>query len=234
MSYIGVLAVGLIISFYFCYERRKGFSSDLLILKTISSLGFLLFGFVAIALTFKNGNYSFYGPCILFGGILGLCGDIFLDLKGVHEEFKDKYMMVGFVSFFICHIFYNLAIYKFNGFSLKWIILCIIISLIVAAINISLDKKLQLEYGKYKFIVFAYSSILILTTVSAIFSMILNGYSAARLLMLIGGVMFILSDVILSYTFFKKNCDGESWYIINHLTYYIAQYAIMSSIIFVK
>lgn len=230
MSYLGVLAVGIIISSFFCYERRKGFSPDLLIFKTISSICFLVCGFVAIAISLAKGTVSFYGPTILFGGMLGLCGDIFLDMKGIYEESKDKYMNCGFIAFLIGHVFYNVAIFKENHFALKYILICIVVSIIIAGINISLEKVFNLEYGKYKFIAFAYSALLILTTVSSIVAIILNGFSPSRLLMIIGGVFFIISDMLLSYTFFKKDCDGPVWYIVNHATYYIAQYAIMSSI----
>ena len=52
--------------------------------------------------------------------------------------------------------------------------------------------------------------------------------------MFIGGVFFAISDLILSGTYFSTGKDRPVDVITNHATYYIAQFIIASSILFIS
>ena len=79
MAYYIVLSIGLVVSLMFCIKRRKGFSVSNLMFKSVSSLCYLLTAAFALVM---NSSANIYGSLIIFGGALGLVGDISLDLKG--------------------------------------------------------------------------------------------------------------------------------------------------------
>ena len=85
MAYYIVLPFGLIMSMIFCILRRKGFSLQNLILKSVSSMCYLL---TAVFALICNPDVYTYGSLIIFGGALGLVGDILLDLKGLYKKTK--------------------------------------------------------------------------------------------------------------------------------------------------
>lgn len=227
IAYIPLLAVSLIVSFVFCFKRRNGFGVNTLLLKVVSSLCFLLCGVAAIMIS----GSTIYGGLILFGGVLGLCGDAFLDMKGIYSESKIKYMYGGFIAFLVGHIFYIAAMLIANQLKFVHILICVGISVVVAAINVLGEKVMKLEYGCFKTIMFVYGFILLMTLTVSAMCLIVNGFSVSRLLMLLGAIFFALSDIILNNTYFGKGFDGPIWYFSNHLTYYIGQYLIMTSIL---
>ncbi len=52
--------------------------------------------------------------------------------------------------------------------------------------------------------------------------------------MFAGGIFFLISDLILSGTYFGEGKNRPVDIIINHVTYYIAQFLIASSLLFLK
>ena len=131
IPYFVILGCGCIVTLIFCIKRAKGFSISNIMLKIASSLCFIL---TAVAALICNpGNYLYAG-LIIFGLVLGMCGDITLDLKGLHENQKDSYMLSGFIFFLIGHIFYQAAII-YKAQIKAWIVLiciagCILFSLL--------------------------------------------------------------------------------------------------------
>ena len=67
--------------------------------------------------------------------------------------------------------------------------------------------------------------------------------STANILLLVGSIMFIVSDLILSMTYFSKeedykkqgmmNPESKFMIVANHATYYIAQFLIAIAILFI-
>ena len=107
MMYYAVLAVGVIVSLIFCYERRLGFSVKNLLFKSVSSLCYLL---TAVFALINNPQAYTYGSLIIMGGALGLVGDILLDLKGLYKAQEKTYLKGGFIFFLVGHIFYIASI----------------------------------------------------------------------------------------------------------------------------
>ena len=92
---------------------------------------------------------------------------------------------------------------------------------------------MKLNFGKFKWIVWLYGSLL--------FSMIATGFTLALSqlfqnvtynMMFIGGVLFAISDLILSGTYFGENHEKPFDLISNAVTYYAAQYIIAFSLFF--
>ena len=49
----------------------------------------------------------------------------------------------------------------------------------------------------------------------------------------VGAVLFLLSDVVLSFTYFGKGWDKPVHIFVNHLLYYAAQFIIASTIVLI-
>ncbi len=230
MIYYIALAVGVVVSLVFCYQRRLGFSVRNLIFKLISSLCFLL---TAVFALINNPEARIYGSLVIMGGALGLVGDILLDLKGVYSNEKDIYLKGGFLAFLVGHIFYFGAIIYCT--KMKWYLAlgCVLAAIIISAVTVSLEKPMKVKYGKYKTIVFFYTAFLSITMLTSIAAMVTNGFQKGFILLTIGSVMFLLSDAVLSGTYFGVGKDKAHHYFINHFLYYAGQYLIAASVMFV-
>lgn len=229
MSYYIVLGLGLIVSFIFCIERSKGFSLKNLLFKTTSSLCYLL---TAVFALLENPSATTYGSLIIFGGALGLCGDISLDLKGLYKKDQSTYLRAGFIFFLIGHIFYTSAILYSIHFKWWQIVVCIIAAILVSVGNTASAKIMKIHFGAYRKIVFGYVVFLAMTLVFGIAAAIISGFEKKFVVLGVGAVCFTLSDVILSSTYFGKGWDKSYHYFINHFLYYAGQYLIASSILF--
>lgn len=231
MLYYVVLAIGVVVSFVFCYQRRLGFSIKNLIFKTVSSLCFLL---TAVFALINNPIAHTYGSLIIMGGALGLVGDIFLDLKGVYKNDENVYLNRGFIFFLIGHIFYIGAV--IYNLSLKWWIVLVgaLVSAVIGVAAVLSAKLMKVNYGSYKLIVAIYTAFLTMTTVMSAAAMLVSHFEKSFILMTVGSVLFLLSDLVLSGTLFGKDKDKQHHLFINHFLYYAGQYLIASSVLFIK
>ena len=229
MAYYIVLSLGVVVSLIFCFERRKGFSITNLLFKSASSLCFLLTAVFALVL---NDNAHVYGSLIVFGGALGLVGDIVLDLKGLYKQHESIYLRAGFIFFLIGHLFYSSAVVY--SIRLKWwiILICFGLSVVMSFLNLASAKITKVHFGAYRKIVFIYVIFLMLTMLLSIATAIISGFEKKYVLLSIGAISFTLSDVVLSSTFFGRGKDTGFYYFINHFLYYAGQYLIASSVIF--
>lgn len=231
IPYYIVLVLGSVMSLIFCINRAKGFSVKNLMLKTVSSCCYLL---TAVFALLSNPDVYIYGSLLIFGGTLGLCGDIMLDLKGIYDKDKSKYLYAGFIFFLIGHVFYVAAIIYQSKMYEKWwvILLCLLFCVLFSIGNIASAKIMKVHFGAYKTIVFIYTIFLMMTFATGFAAMIITHFQKRYIMLAIGAAMFALSDVILSGTFFGKGKDRPVHYFTNHLTYYAAQYIIAASILF--
>lgn len=229
MAYYVVLPFGLIMSFIFCVLRRTGFSLRNLILKSISSLCYLLTAVFALV---SNPDAYIYGSLIIFGGALGLVGDILLDLKGLYKKDESTYLRGGFIFFLVGHLFYSGAII-FQTRMKWWIVALSLLGGVVMSIgNNYVSKFMKIHFGAYRKIVFAYVVFLSTTMILSIISFFTLGLHKNFLLLSIGAVCFTASDAVLSSTFFARGKDGSFYLFINHFLYYAGQYLIAASVLF--
>lgn len=229
MAYYIVLPMGLIVSMIFCILRRTGFSLRNLILKSVSSLCFLLTAVFALV---SNEDARIYGSLIIFGGALGLVGDILLDLKGLYKQDESVYLRGGFIFFLVGHIFYSAAIIFQT--QMKWYLILagIIGAFVVAILNNFSAKFMKVHFGAYRKIVFIYVVFLSITMLLSIIAAITSGFEKKYVLLAIGAICFTLSDAVLSSTFFGRGKDGSFYLFINHFLYYAGQYLIAASVLF--
>lgn len=231
MVYYIVLAVGVVVSLIFCYQRRLGYSVKNLIFKAVSSLCYLL---TAVFALIDNSSAFTYGSLIIMGGALGLVGDISLDLKGIYKKDESTYLKAGFIFFLVGHIFYICAL--IYSLKIKWwlILIAAVIAAVIGIGTVLTANIMKVHYGAYRRIVAVYVSFLAMTMLTAIISAIVSGFQTGYILMAVGGILFLLSDVVLSNTFFGRGKDKKRHLFLNHFLYYAAQYLIAASVMFVK
>lgn len=231
MMYYIVLSVGVVVSLVFCYQRRLGFSIKNLLFKSVSSLCYLL---TAVFALIDNVNARTYGSLIIMGGALGLVGDILLDLKGIYKKDERVYLKGGFIFFLVGHIFYIAAIVY--SIKLKWwiVLLGAAVSAVIGVLTVLSANLMKVHYGAYRKIVAVYVAFLAMTTVMSATAMIVSSFEKGYVLMAVGSLLFLLSDAVLSNTFFGRGKDKKHHLFINHFLYYAGQYLIAASIMFIK
>jgi len=251
-TYIFV-ALGIGAMIIFCIFRDKNSSVLAISLKTLAS-----FFFIATAVTALGENESEQSVALLpsllmiMGLVAGLIGDITLDLKIYLRKLKyptaqnDSEIMtyVGMGAFGIGHILYITASavrYPDTAINLLWSALVAILLIgIVMGVSIFV---LKMRFGKFLIPSIAYGFLLSWFVVLSIWQLASQGSSASGILLLIGAIMFIISDLILSMTYFSKeedykkegmmNPESKLMICANHATYYIAQFLIATAILYI-
>lgn len=230
--YYALLAIGITATIIFLVLRVKKGGIAALYAKAIASCCF-----IATALAAMNRNRVFleFGTLILAGLILGMLGDIWLDLKWIYLQDKDLYLYAGFISFLLGHLCFITAIFRsapWNSFS---IIMSIVLALVIGLIALLMEKPLKMKYGKFKLIVFLYSCTLALTMTASMMTAYITKFKlTAWIVMSVGALLFLLSDLVLSGMYFGENKNTKGNIILNHTLYYAAQFCMAATILFIK
>ena len=226
-----IMVIGALMLFFFLFEKVKAYSLKAVFLKAITSLLFIALCVYGIG---KSGLTRFPYFAVL-GLTCGMLGDIALDLKYVYKEKDYEYTMAGFIAFGVGHILYVTGLFLefYHGQNVLYIIIPLVIGVLMGPMTIFVGKLSKAEYGRFKLVAFCYA-ITLFSTVATAFSMwMMNGFANAGLLMLfIGGVLFAVSDLILNLTYFAEDHEKPIDLISNAITYYVAQYLIAFSLLF--
>ncbi len=238
ISLVVAFGIGLVINIL---TRIKKGGTTALFVKIATSMLFVLLSITAVSL--KPENYAF-GIFIVIGAVFGVIGDILLDLKSIHKEYDNIYLTYGMLVFSVGHIFYIIGILSTYLEFVDWqIALAIFSATAVTLIFRFISKKMKVDYGKFKALTFAYSVITMLTVTFS-----LNGMNAFGVLplvdsgempdvmpkfvtMFVGTVLFALSDLVLSFVYFKDNEDKKISVALNYTLYYTAQFVLSLSIL---
>lgn len=231
-----MLAIGVVLLLLYIRAKLKTYDVKELLLKTFTSVCFM---FIAIYLAYLIpwGTPARAFAFFVIGGLLmGLLGDVWLDLKYVYPKDDKTYTFAGFYSFFAGHVLFILGlILNYGDFSRPaYIIVPIIIGFAVGIINGFLGKVMKLDYGIYRTIVQGYGGILFSMTLLAGSLAWMYDFQFMTLnFMFVGGILFLISDLVLSQTYFAGN-ESKGVIIANYLTYYPAQFVIASSLLFIR
>lgn len=252
-----LFVVGMVMLVLFLIARDKKSSMLAIILKTVTSLFFIATGLASMV---ENGVANDLGkvalPCalVLMGLVLGMVGDITLDFKiyfkGLEGEYanagkdKDSMMYFGMLAFGIGHILYITSIaIRFPGYELNLLWSALGSAAIVAVMFLVCILVLKMQFGRFLIPSIAYAFLLCwFVVLSAMYMNPAKGSSAAGIL-LAGSILFVASDMVLSMTYFSKPSDYERkgvlnpesrlMIIVNHVTYYLAQFLIALSLLFI-
>lgn len=209
---LGGLALGLYIP-----EKIRGYTVKAVFLKSVVSL---LFVAVAVA----AGTTAALGPFVILGLVCGLLGDVWLDLKYVFPAEDRAFTYAGFCAFGVGHILYITGLLLQYGAGL-FLLGSFGLAALVAGLVALLEKPMKLRYGSMKPIVLCYS-FLLFSLVSVSGGLLLTQGGTALLLLFIGSVLFAISDLILSGTYFGTGRERPIDLIGNYLFYYGGQFLI--------
>lgn len=221
------LALGLLFFILFVIKCRKQRSVGGVFLKNLVSIFFIITAVIAIV---QNPSQFRYGLLILAGLVFGMLGDIYLDQKWVYPADDRKYLYAGFISFAIGHLFYIPAIFITAEIPLKFIWIPIVFGAFVSAFVLITEKPTKQDFGEFRITVMLYGLVVAGMAGTSMLAAVYTG-KAAFICCAVGGVMFLISDLILSPMFFgPKEKNTPANFFVNHLTYYIAQYLLAFSI----
>ena len=229
-SYI-ILGFGMLALTFFLIEKVRKYSVKATIIKAVTSLLFVSLGVVS----WYGGGQSIFGLFVIIALVMGLMGDIWLDLKYVFREHDEIFTYAGFISFALGHVMYitGMFLQYYVPGNVLYIIIPLICGILAGALTVVLEKPLKLQYGNKKLICFIYGSLLFSMVACALSLTILHKFNSVTLIMMFGGgLLFAISDLILCMTYFGDGHERPIDIITNGVTYYLAQYAIAYSLMF--
>lgn len=208
--------------------KLKGTSLQALSFKTLTTVLIIVFASIII---FNNPQNLNLGLIVILALVFGLVGDVMLDLKLIYPKDDSYFTYAGFISFLLGHflyIGYFLIMYPIAliGYSFIFGLAGMIVFVVLMT-----ENTMRLNYGKFRVISSVYAYILsyiMFLTLWIGFEYHQNGI----LWFGFGMVSFIISDLILSLSFFGK--DEKKWMIIgNYVFYYGAQLMLASSLLWI-
>ena len=226
LKYI-LLGVAVVLTALFIYVRLKKGGTLALYAKALASVGFLTLGIFG-AYESMLGLASVF---ILLGLLMGLLGDIVLDLKVVYKQDNDQHLNAGMLCFGVGHIFYFVALTILVTNSLyissKLLPILLISALIGVLFTLGVvflaKPMLKLDFGNFKIQTILYTFILSFMTA---YSIAVTIYAPKVLLFAIGLAFILISDLILSNQYFGGKADNKFFTFLNHAVYYMGQIAI--------
>lgn len=221
--YIVMLLLSLALAAIFTL-RRSGKTDEIsLLLKTASSMAFVMLG--CVSFRYSHGAISL---ALIPGLVFGLIGDVYLDLKYVYPRKAVFYTFVGFGAFILGHLCYMIFLFTQYPLTVAGLIIALVIGALGGAVIYLTPEKMKVNYGRFHVISAAYGALLIFLTVYAL-SLCFVRFTGAKVMFFLGILLFLISDLILSQIYFgqNKNTPGNS--ILNHASYYLGQILIAAS-----
>jgi hypothetical protein len=219
--------LGAIVLTLFLVNRDRNGSVKALLYKTLAS-----FLFIAVAFASFLANAcpcaGVYAALIMMGLVCGLVGDILLDLKIMYKESASLYQHGGMAAFLVGHLFYLAALIGYFGFN--WI--PVAVALALAAIIMLVSRFVfKFNFAEHTIDTYAYSFVLCYMLTQACYAAVMQRYSACTVLLAVGAILFLLSDLVLSMTYYDGK-DSRAFISVNHILYYAAQFCIALSVLY--
>jgi len=201
----------------------KGFASFCFIVLAVGSMLYRIALQGETATVMDTVAVSLFLP----GLVLGLMGDLFLATRTLRpKEENEKIIFGGTVTFAMGHLFYLTALFIIAGFNVWVFVAAIVLSAAIYGASI----VMKLNWGKLKVPCMAYTFLLFLFASQSVFLWTIAGETWTGMLA-IGGILFAVSDMILSQIYFMNQENGL-FVSLNLATYYAAQILIALSLVF--
>ena len=196
--------------FIFFKVRTKG--GIVTATKALAAVSFVTLGFVALS---KSPGKA--GFIMLFGLVLGMVGDIFLDASHVCPEAK-AFLPLGMAAFAIEHIAVFCAVTAACGFHILYFGISLAFGAVTAlAVLFAVRKKM--DFGKLFYPATGYAAVLTATTAYYVTMAVLGGLTVT---LAIGAGLFFISDFIILFILFGGK-DTAKMNVFNLSTYFAAQ-----------
>ena len=219
MGKILIALIGMILQATFIAVEKKEKYVAAVILKGMASLCFVCLGL----LCYTAGGFS---QLVIAGLIFGMLGDILLNLRYLFKENGQKVFLVGILIFMIGHIMYLIALI---GAAYRAII-PIAIGVVIAAVLLKWIFSKVTAAKAFKIFGIFYVGAVTIMAVVAVWNVI-NVLHKTNLLFALGGVLFLISDVVLIFNTFTGT-SKFSMRVTNLSLYYIGQILIACSIMY--
>lgn len=156
--------------------------------------------------------------------VLCFLGDFFLALQ---NNDKKTHMIHGIIAFLCAHFMYISVMLSYSSFRFIQFLFPLLGLFLLKIIT----SKLNIELGNKKVMIYIYTFIIFLMNSQAIHIFITKCNTFGYLLG-IGGTLFVISDMILLFLYFKYK-NNLPLQISNSITYYTAQYLMVISFMFI-
>ena len=222
-----ILAICSATLFIVLSKGQRGLLS--LALKAIASFCFIL---LAMGAVYNKGiNLPYF--LVVMGLVASLVGDVVLALPDMKEMQAKSHALtlVGGLSFAVAHCFYLAAMIILFGFRWWVILVAVALGLIFFFGNKIIGK---LDYGKLTYGMPFYATFVSLVVAESIMA-IINGSATVAIMLVVGFVLFWLSDIVLMNIYFGNKTDKQkvNYYYFNLAFYYGAQILIALSLWFI-
>ena len=228
------LAIGVILLTLFLFFRVKEKRITAVIFKGLTSFMFIATALVAW-LTSSNPQ-TIFGLFVVIGLFFGLLGDVFLDIKYIDTNRDSLWTSLGFLAFGFGHIFFitGLLLNYFNfSMNVLYLIIPVVIAIALTVVALLMEKFTPIKYGNMKSHATLYGFVLFFVTAIYWSATIQTNFQNITLLVMsLGFILFALSDLILNNTYFAPGFNTPAFIISNHIFYYVAQFAIAASLMF--
>lgn len=253
VTYIFV-GIGALLLLIFLLVRDEKSSAIAVCIKSLVSICFIITALVAIS---ENPNpdaplFTIISISMVGGLVFGLFGDYTLDLKIYFKSLRNDYKNAekdssimtyfGIGAFGIGHIFYISATALRYPEQLISLLYSAILAIGLAVVIVFVGGKLtKLHYGKLLIPCLIYCYLLVWFLALALLMTIYDP-KLSNILRLVGAISFLISDLFLSITYFSipekraikghLNPESRLMIILNHGTYFFAQFIIAVSLLY--
>lgn len=228
------LVLGIVASIVFVFNRKPDVPLHVTAMKGIASVFFVLTGLFALI---ENPDCPQYlAVCTVAGAVMGMLGDIALDLKYTYREHSDTHLKLGIAAFMSGHIFYFISVLSVYGASIKHLLIALAFGVALFLGVLVSDKVLKLDYGRLKIVTAFYISSIGLTAGLALSYAIFES-TVHSIVFSVAMGLFLISDALLSGLYFginEKDRKNQVAITLNHVTYYAAQFLIAYSLTLCK
>lgn len=215
--------IGIIIQSLFIFVEHKEKYVPALLLKTLASLVFVYIGYRARTYC---GNKEI-ADLVFVGLCLGAAGDFFLNLRFVLKDIGQYIFIIGILVFLAGHVMYLIALIKLCN---NPIIPAVVGFVLTALLIIWIFQRIEAKPAFKIFGIFYLGAVTIMATY-AVANFLFAPELAFNQLFAAGGVLFLISDVVLILNTFGKKTKF-SLRICNLMLYYLGQLAIAMSLLY--
>lgn len=235
MVYPLLLCAGAAALYFYVREKLRAYTLKAVFLKALVSVLFVSVAVYGAAASSARGAASPLTPFVILGLLCGLLGDVWLDLKYVYPADSAVFTYAGFLSFGVGHVLFiaGMLLGCCPAGKPLYAVLPVLLAVLLSIGNSLMEKPMKLSYGKMKPTVILYGALLFSTVLlSGSLALYFRWQFLSLNLFFAGAVLFALSDLILSGTYFGTGEKKNSAIVLNYLTYYPAQFLIASSLLF--